>query len=108
MILPFTKEFILQWMNYKDVDEWLRKYKELRPHSGKYCYGKTPMQTFLDAMYLPKERQLDRLYENLEDKKTESLRPQAFMKEEKHHEVNHTKIVEINKKEFDLSDRQLS
>ena len=32
-----------------DVEHWLRQYNETRPHSGKYCYGKTPMQTFKDA-----------------------------------------------------------
>lgn len=32
-----------------DVDEWIRKYNEERPHSGKYCYGKTPLQTFLES-----------------------------------------------------------
>ena len=30
-----------------DVDAWLREYNEARPHSGKYCFGKTPMQTLL-------------------------------------------------------------
>lgn len=25
---------------------------EQRPHSGKYCFGKTPMQTFLDSIQL--------------------------------------------------------
>jgi transposase InsO family protein len=29
-----------------DVDAWLRHYNYERPHSGKYCRGKTPMQTF--------------------------------------------------------------
>jgi hypothetical protein len=29
-----------------DVNEWPGQYNEKRPHSGKYCYGKTPMQTF--------------------------------------------------------------
>jgi hypothetical protein len=29
-----------------DLDEWLREYNLVRTHSGKYCYGKTPMQTF--------------------------------------------------------------
>lgn len=33
-----------------DVDEWIRKYNEERPHSGKYCYGKTPLQTFRESM----------------------------------------------------------
>ncbi len=32
-----------------DVDEWIRKYNHERPHSGKYCYGKTPYQTFLES-----------------------------------------------------------
>lgn len=29
------------------------------PHSGRYCYGKTPMQTFLDSIELAKEKILD-------------------------------------------------
>ena len=32
-------------MLQNDLDEWLREYNESRPHRGKYCYGKTPMQT---------------------------------------------------------------
>lgn len=39
-----------------DVEEWLRKYNEFRPHSGKYCYGKTPMQTFLDSKHIAVEK----------------------------------------------------
>jgi hypothetical protein len=27
-----------------DVDAWIREYNEVRSHSGKYCFGKTPMQ----------------------------------------------------------------
>jgi transposase InsO family protein len=38
-----------------DVDHWIAKYNETRPHSGKYCYGKTPMQTFRAATHLAKE-----------------------------------------------------
>ena len=45
-------------MLQNDLDEWLREYNELRPHSGKYCYGKTPMQTFLDSLPLAKEKML--------------------------------------------------
>jgi hypothetical protein len=44
-----------------DVDAWLKEYNEQRPHSGKYCFGKTPMQTFLDAKHLSDEKQLDRI-----------------------------------------------
>jgi hypothetical protein len=31
---------------------------EARPHQGRWCYGKTPMQTFLDAMPLTKEKKI--------------------------------------------------
>jgi transposase InsO family protein len=39
-----------------DANEWLRKYNEFRPHSGKYCYGKTPMQTFLDSKHIAHDK----------------------------------------------------
>ena len=45
-----------------DVDEWLREYNEHRPHSGKYCYGKTPLQTFVDSAHLAREKMLDGLH----------------------------------------------
>jgi hypothetical protein len=44
-----------------DLDAWLEEYNEHRPHSGKYCFGKTPMQTFLDSRHLAHEKELDRL-----------------------------------------------
>jgi len=44
-----------------DLDSWLQEYNEHRPHSVKYCFGKTPMQTFLDSRHLAHEKQLDRL-----------------------------------------------
>jgi transposase InsO family protein len=40
-----------------DVDDWINKYNRLRPHSGRYCYGKTPMQTFLDSKSIAQEKQ---------------------------------------------------
>lgn len=42
----------------KDVDEWVKEYNEERPHSGKYCYGKAPMQTFLDTLPLAREKMI--------------------------------------------------
>ena len=45
-----------------DLDAWLREYNEERSHSGKYCYGKTPMQTFLDSKRLAQEKMLDRTH----------------------------------------------
>lgn len=47
----------------QDVDEWLKKYNEYRPHSGSRCYGKTPMQTFNDAKKLAQEAQLENQFE---------------------------------------------
>lgn len=41
-----------------DVDAWLRGYNEERPHSGRYCYGKTPWQTFQDSRHLAQEKNL--------------------------------------------------
>jgi len=39
-----------------DLDAWLVQHNNERTHSGKYCYGKTPMQTFADSIPLAKER----------------------------------------------------
>ena len=39
-----------------DLDEWIKHYNEERPHSGKYCFGKTPMKTFLESIHLAKEK----------------------------------------------------
>ena len=33
-----------------------QQYNEERPHQGRWCFGKTPMQTFLDALPLAKEK----------------------------------------------------
>ena len=42
-----------------DLDEWIRYYNEDRPHSGRYCFGKTPMQTLDDSRELVKEKTLN-------------------------------------------------
>lgn len=41
-----------------DLDAWLREYNEHRTHQGRWCYGKTPLQTFLDTVPLAKEKML--------------------------------------------------
>ncbi len=41
-----------------DVDVWIKEYNEQRPHSGKYCYGKTPMQTFQETFHVAKEKMI--------------------------------------------------
>ena len=41
-----------------DLDLWVDKYNEQRPHQGRWCLGKTPMQTFLDVMPIAKEKMI--------------------------------------------------
>ena len=41
-----------------DLDAWITSYNEDRPHQGRWCFGKTPMQTFLDAIPLAREKML--------------------------------------------------
>ena len=53
-----------------DLDVWLEYYNNERPHTGKYCYGKTPMQTWVDSIHLAKEKSLADIYQNVV-----SLRP---------------------------------
>ena len=43
-----------------DLDAWLEDYNTQRPHSGKYCFGKTPMQTLLDSRQLAWDKIIDR------------------------------------------------
>lgn len=40
----------------EDLDLWIEKYNSQRPHQGKYCEGKTPMETFLGNVSLAKEK----------------------------------------------------
>jgi transposase InsO family protein len=39
-----------------DLDFYMLQYNEKRTHQGKRCKGRTPMQTFLDALPLAKEK----------------------------------------------------
>ena len=39
-----------------DLQKWMAFYNSERTHSGRYCYGKTPMQTFADSKSLAKEK----------------------------------------------------
>ena len=40
-----------------DLDAWMAAYNEQRTHQGRWCFGKTPMQTFLDSRALAREKQ---------------------------------------------------
>ncbi|WP_342225236.1 IS481 family transposase [Rickettsia endosymbiont of Urophora cardui] len=63
-----------------DLDIWLEYFNNERPHSGKYCYGKTPMQTFKDSKKLAVEKNNEILYleyvsdsQNLTDNQVRNL-----------------------------------
>jgi hypothetical protein len=45
-----------------DLDAWITQYNVERPHSGKICCGRTPMQTFFDSLDLAKNKMLDNLH----------------------------------------------
>lgn len=45
----------------QDLDEWINYYNLERPHSGRYCYGKTPMQTFNESLTLAKQKLLNQV-----------------------------------------------
>ena len=42
----------------QDLDHWMAEYNEERTHQGRYCFGKTPMQTFLDARAIAQDKQI--------------------------------------------------
>ena len=44
-----------------DLDSWITHYNIERPHSGKMCCGRTPMQTFFESLDLAKNKMLDNL-----------------------------------------------
>lgn len=44
----------------QDLDAWIDQYNRQRVHSGKHCYGKTPMQTFTDSLEMTRQKLLDR------------------------------------------------
>ena len=42
----------------EDLDKWMDEYNLNRTHQGKYCFGKTPMRTFLDSKHLAKVKMI--------------------------------------------------
>jgi Integrase core domain len=60
-----------------DLDEWMGEYNRERSHSGKYCYGNTPMQTFLDSKHLAHEKMLDRTLTTPSDSQEKRAEPET-------------------------------
>ena len=44
----------------EDLDAWPESYNRERPHSGRYCYGKTPWETFAQSKHLALAKDLSR------------------------------------------------
>ncbi len=42
----------------RDLDAWMQEYNQVRSHQGRWCYGKTPMTTFLDTGHVAREKLL--------------------------------------------------
>lgn len=51
----------------KDLDIWIDYYNKERPHQGRYCYGKTPYQTFVEAKKLAQEKTISSEQDNLKE-----------------------------------------
>jgi len=60
-----------------DLDDWLNEYNTERSHSGKYCYGKTPWQTFLDSKGLAQGKMLDRTLTASSDNQSQRAEPET-------------------------------
>lgn len=46
----------------QDLDAWINYYNSERAHSGRYCFGKTPMQTFIDSKPLAQQKDVNGLF----------------------------------------------
>jgi transposase InsO family protein len=44
-----------------DLDEWMKFYNNERCHSGRYCFGKTPMETFKESLILARQKMIGQL-----------------------------------------------
>ena len=42
----------------QDLDVWIKYYNQERAHSGRYCYGKTPMETFRESLILARQKMI--------------------------------------------------
>lgn len=46
-----------------DLDHWIKDYNEHRTHTGKYCFGRTPWETFESSKPLAFEKMVDQNYQ---------------------------------------------
>ena len=55
----------------EDVYKWLNEYNSERIHTGKYCYGKTPFQTFEPAKHIAQKKMMGENKISLQEQKPE-------------------------------------
>jgi hypothetical protein len=60
-----------------DLDECLKEYNTERSHSGKYCYAKTRLQTFLDSKGLAQDKMSDRTLTSSSDIQSQRAEPET-------------------------------
>ena len=71
------KNFISDAELQTDLDQWVWQYNHERTHTGKYCFGRTPYQTFQETKHLAKEKMLDTLFSPSEKPKS-AMNPDRF------------------------------
>ena len=49
------------------LDQWIESYNKRRPHQGKICCGRTPMQTFIDGLKIVQDKMLEGLHKSSEE-----------------------------------------
>jgi hypothetical protein len=46
-----------------DLDKWISEYNEQRTHTGKYCYERTPWETFKVTKEIALAKMVDQSYQ---------------------------------------------
>ncbi len=60
--IAFRKKIYLSLEELQeDLDHWINKYNAERPHQGKRCQGRTPLQTLLDNLDVVKEKTMSNI-----------------------------------------------
>ena len=67
--LHFVKKYMALDELRADLDNWMKYYNQERTHSEKYCFGKTPTETFMDSLPLAKRKNLDNSLKTTIDQK---------------------------------------
>lgn len=65
----------------KDIDQWISFYNNERSHSGRYCFSKTPMQTFTDSKDLAKAKDINNLFGQISNFKLSDKAEAGFVEQ---------------------------